>query len=142
MNKMVSVKNVHQVVQNVQKEIHAIDVLLVQLQEATVNVLVQQAFISLLILLDSVKDVILIAWNVLQETVAINAYQDSQLQLMVNVSAQEVITLNQILFNVFHVLETVQFAQAKRSVLFVLQDSIFNPELVLEDVTLDSTFLV
>lgn len=61
MNKMVSVKNVHQVVQNVQKEIHAIDVLLVQLQEATVNVLVQQAFISLLILLDSVKDVILIA---------------------------------------------------------------------------------
>lgn len=61
MNKMVSVKNVHQVVQNVQKEIHAIDVLLVQLQEAMVNVLVQQAFISLLILLDSVKDVILIA---------------------------------------------------------------------------------
>ena len=142
MNKTVSAKNVNQVAQDVQVQIHAVNVQSVQLLVLMVHVLVQQAFTSLLIQLDSVKDVILTVWDVLLELVAIYVYQDSQLQQMVNVSAQEVTTLNQTLFNVSHVLETAQFAKAKKFVLFVPRDSIFNLELVSEDVMLDSTFLV
>ena len=142
MNKTVSAKNVNQVVQDVQVQIHALNVQSAQLQELMVHVIVQQAFISLPIQLDSVNDVILTAWDVLLETVAIYVYQDFQPQQMVNVSAQEVTTLNQTLFNVFHVLETAQFAKAKKFVLFVPRDSIFNLELVSKDVMSDSTFLV
>jgi hypothetical protein len=61
MNKTVSAKNVNQVVQDVQVQIHALNVQSAQLQELMVNVIVQQAFISLLIQLDSVNDVILTA---------------------------------------------------------------------------------
>ena len=59
MNKTVSAKNVNQVVQDVQVQIHAVNVQSVQLLVLMVHVLVQQAFTSLLIQLDSVKDVIL-----------------------------------------------------------------------------------
>ena len=61
MNKTVSAKNVNQVVQDVQVQIHALNVQSAQLQELMVNVIVQQAFISLPIQLDSVNDVILTA---------------------------------------------------------------------------------
>ncbi len=142
MNKTVSAKNVNQVAQDVQVQIHAVNVQSVPLLVLMAHVLVQQAFTSLLIQLDSVKDVILTVWDVLLEPVAIYVYQDSQQQQMVNVSVQEVTTLNQTLFNVFHVLETAQFAKAKKFVLFVPRDSIFNLELVSKDVMSDSTFLV
>lgn len=59
MNKTVSAKNVNQVAQDVQVQIHAVNVQSVQLLVLMVHVLVQQAFTSLLIQLDSVKDVIL-----------------------------------------------------------------------------------
>jgi hypothetical protein len=59
MNKTVSAKNVNQVAQDVQVQIHAVNVQSVPLLVLMAHVLVQQAFTSLLIQLDSVKDVIL-----------------------------------------------------------------------------------
>ena len=139
MNRMESVENAPLVVQNVQVLLPVIDVLYQLLLESTEFVHVQQVTSLPLIQSDSVKDVMITAYNVLPAITVIYVYLAFLLLLMVNVFVQEEIILTKN-SNVLIVSEIVLYVQVKKFVLFVTQDSIFKMEFALEDATLVSIF--
>lgn len=140
MNQMESVKNAPLVALNVQVPLLVIDALYQLLLESTEFAHAQQVISLPLIQSDSVKDVMITVYNVLPVITVIYVYLAFLLLLMVNAFVQEEIILTKN-FNVSIVLEIVLYAQVKKFVLFVTQDSIFKMEFALEDVTLDSIFL-